>query len=219
MTDGHSLIYHSSTTPMAVISKGDFVQRGFCPSYGGDFVHLLKFMRGIMSIYQTWWEASQWHRDSELLKSLHSDIHDSYHGGHLENFQTAAPSKPEVRLSWNLVGGIVAIWRFRIAKIVLFRPNRMSDWAETWWDASQLHRDSELLKSFCSKIQDGIMVAILKFFKWHLPNYKLDWAKTWWEASQWFRDSELLKLFRSDIQDVHHGGHLEILQTTSPPKP
>ena len=44
MTDGHILIYHSSTIPMAVISKGDFVRRGFCPSYGGDFVHLVKIM-------------------------------------------------------------------------------------------------------------------------------------------------------------------------------
>ena len=50
MTDGHSLIYHSSTIPMAVVSKGDFVRRGFCPSYGGDFVHLVKITRGIMSI-------------------------------------------------------------------------------------------------------------------------------------------------------------------------
>ena len=33
------------------------------------------------------------------------------------------------------------------------------------------------------------------------------------------RDSELLKLFRSDIQDGRHDGHLEILQTISPPKP
>ena len=31
-----------------------------------------------------------------------------------------------------------------------------------------------------------------------------------------YGDSELLKSFRSDIQD---GGHLEILQTTSPAKP
>ena len=32
-------------------------------------------------------------------------------------------------------------------------------------------------------------------------------------------NSELVKSFRSDIQDGRHGGHLEILQTTSPPKP
>ena len=44
------LIYHSSTIPMAVISKGDFVRRGFCPPYGGDFVHLVKITRGFMSI-------------------------------------------------------------------------------------------------------------------------------------------------------------------------
>ena len=62
--------------------------------------------------------------------------------------------------------------------------------------------------------------AILKFFKRHLlPNPKSDYAETWFEASQWQGDSKLLKPFRSDIQDGHQGGHLEILQTTSPPKP
>ena len=46
---------------------------------------------------------------------------------------------------------------FKIAKIVTFRyltfwnssnnispQNRKSDWAQTWWDASERHRDSEL---------------------------------------------------------------------------
>ena len=60
------------------------------------------------------------------------------------------------------------------------------------------------------------MMAILKFFKWHLQNRKLDWTETWWEASEWDSDSELLKSFRSDVQDGRHGGHFEILQTTSP---
>ena len=32
-------------------------------------------------------------------------------------------------------------------------------------------------------------------------------------------DLELLKSFRSDIQDGRQGDHLEMLQTTSPPKP
>ena len=52
MTDGHSLIYHSSTIPMAVISKGDFVRRGFCPpckNHEGDYVHPVKVSKGIMS--------------------------------------------------------------------------------------------------------------------------------------------------------------------------
>ena len=31
---------------MAVISKGGFVRRGFCPPYGGDFVHLVKITKG-----------------------------------------------------------------------------------------------------------------------------------------------------------------------------
>ena len=29
-------------------------------------------------------------------------------------------------------------------------PNPKSDYAETWWEASQWHRDSKLLKLFCS---------------------------------------------------------------------
>ena len=50
-------------------------------------------------------------------------------------------------------------------------------------------------------------------------------AKSWielklrGEALWQFGDSELLKLFRSDIQDGRHGSHIEILQSTSPPKP
>ena len=35
-------------------------------------------------------------------------------------------------------------------------PKYKSEWAETWWEASQSHRDSELLKSFGSDIQDGL---------------------------------------------------------------
>ena len=90
-----------------------------------------------------------------------------------------------------------------------------SDWVETGWEASQWYRDSKLLKLF---VLISKMVAILKFFKRHLLlNPKSDWAETWWEASQWYRDSKLLN--HSDIQDGCHGGHLEILQTTSPPKP
>ena len=34
-------------------------------------------------------------------------------------------------------------------------PKPKSDWAETWWEASEQHRDSKFLKSFCSYIQDG----------------------------------------------------------------
>ena len=62
-------------------------------------------------------------------------------------------------------------------------------------------------------------VAILKFLNLHLlPNHKSDWAETWWEASEHYKDSELLKSFRVDNQDGSHGGHLVILQTTSPSK-
>ena len=64
------------------------------------------------------------------------------------------------------------------------------------------------------------MAAILKTFKPHLlPNPKSDWAQTWLEAFGSHGDSELLKSFCSHIQDGHDGGHLENLQTASPPKP
>ena len=52
----------------------------------------------------------------------------------------------------------------------------------------------------------------------HLQNRKSDKADTWWEALWPHGDSELLISFHSDIQDSHNDGHLEILQSTSPPK-
>ena len=117
------------------------------------------------------------------------------------------------------MGGITVTQRFRIAKIVLFRYPRwsswnssndisrtMSDWTETWWEASQWNRDSELLKSFHSNIQDGRHGHLEILQTTFPPNHKSDWAKTWWESSQWHRDSELLQLFFSNIQDGQDGG-------------
>ena len=89
----------------------------------------------------TWWEAWEWHSDSELLKSFHSDIQDGWHGGHLEILQRH------------------------------LLPNHKLDWAETWWEASERHRDAELLKLFHSDIQDGCQAAIIIYFKQHLPNH------------------------------------------------
>ena len=77
-------------------------------------------------------------------------------------------------------------------------PNFKLDWAETWWEVLERHRDSELLKSFRSDIQDGCHGGHLESL---LPNHMLDWAETWWEALEWHRDSELLKSFRLAIQD------------------
>ena len=99
-------------------------------------------------------------------------------------------------------------------------PNLRSDWAKTWWEASEQNRDSELLKLLwwpwrpswnssndissqtISWVQPKLdvkhrcdieMATILKFFKPHLlPNSKSGWAETRWEASGWRGDSELL---------------------------
>ena len=135
---------------------------------------------------KTWWEASQWHKDSELLKSFRSDIQDGRHGGHLEILQTTFPPKPYVGSSWNLVGGITVRQKFKIAKITPLRcprwppghleilqttpfPNRKSDWAKTWREASQWRKDTELLKSFLSDIQDGCHLEILQTTSPHKP--------------------------------------------------
>ena len=93
-------------------------------------------------------------------------------------------------------------------------PNHKLDWAETWWEASEQRRDSELLKWFCSNIQDGHHGGHLKNFKPYLLMNTVDWAQTWWEASEQHRNSELLKWLCSNIQD----GHLESLQTRSAPE-
>ena len=69
--------------------------------------------------------------NSELLISFRSDIQDGRHGGHLEILKTLPP-KPKVQLGWNLVRGIVATWRFRIAKIVPFRCPRWPQWRPSW---------------------------------------------------------------------------------------
>ena len=129
---------------------------------------------------ETWWEASEQHRDSEWLKSFRSDIQDGRCSGHLET--TSAP-KWYVRLSWNLVGGFGETWRFRTAKFVPFRhlrleffkwhlPNHNADWAKAWLAASERFRIAEIVLVW--------YLAILKIFKPHLlPNGKSDWAKTW----------------------------------------
>ena len=101
------------------------------------------------------------------------------------------------------------------AILKFFKP--MSDWAETWLDASERRRDSELLDSFRSYVQDGRMSAILKIFKRHLVKSQIE-SKLVGGALERHRDSELLKSFCSDIQDGYHSGHLEILQIKSPPK-
>ena len=66
------------------------------------------------------------------------------------------------------------------------------------------YRDSELLKSFRSNIQDGCQ-------PWR-PSWN-SWAQTWWEALGPHGDLEMLKSFRSNIQDGR-GGQLENLETT-----
>ena len=184
-------------------------------------VAILKFFKRHLPNHRsdwvkTWWEASERHRDSELLKLVHSDIPEGRHGGRLEIFK------------WH------------------FLPNQKLDWAKIWWEALERHRDSELFKSFRLAIQDGRLEdlellksfrsdiqdrrrvshlgnlqttsppAILKVFNCYLvPNNKSFGAETWWKASGQHGHLEFLKWFCSDIQDSHHGSHFENLQITS----
>ena len=74
---------------------------------------------------ETLWEASERHRDSELLRLFRSNIQ----GGHLEILQTTKT------VSWiepKLDGSITVTQKFRIAKIVPFRyprwPPRQPSW-------------------------------------------------------------------------------------------
>ena len=76
--------------------------------------------------------------------------------------QHTTPLEPEVIFSRNYRGGIGAILRFTISKIL-----------------------SQSISNMAAK------AAILKFFKGHLlPNWKLDWAEIWLEASGQHRGSE-----------------------------
>ena len=188
--------------------------------------HLLPNYNSVWA--QTWWEESEWHRDSELLKSFRSDI--QY--GHILKFFKQHLLPNLVGLSQNLMGSIPVTQRFRIAKTVAFRypswlpwlpswnssndllQDRKSDCAKNWWEALQWHRDSELLKSFCSDIQDGCHRGHLEILQNGISSQTMsDWAETWGESLEHYRDLELPKSLHSDIQDFCH---LEILQTTSP---
>ena len=61
-------------------------------------------------------------------------------------------------------------------------PNRKSDWAETWWEASEQHRDSELLKLWPSwQSSNLIAVRNRRSFKisWWLPE-RPSWKAEWY---------------------------------------
>ena len=85
--------------------------------------------------------------------------------------------------------------------------NRKVEWTQTWWEALERHRDSELLKSFWSDVWD-------RWSSWKTssaPSGKSDWAKTWLEAFGRHRDSELLQTFCYNIHDGCDSSHREDL--------
>ena len=152
---------------------------------------------------ETWWEALEQHRDSELLKSFHSDIQDDHHDGHFENLQTASALEWYVRLSQKLVGSIGVTWRFRIAKFIMFQYPRWLPWWPSWkpwndicswtvrWIKLKLGQrhwgDMEIQNCQTDSIAISKMAAMaakLKFFKTRLlPKRNVDLAQTWMEAS------------------------------------
>ena len=144
-------------------------------------------------------------------------------------------------MQWNLMGGIGAIWRFRIAKTILLQYPQLAPQQPSWssvvsspWALLKVSLCRGLLtrvspSSVCLSVTFhifnnsitivSIMAAILKIFSCYLlPNCKSDGAETWWKASGQHGDLELLKHFHSDINEGRYGNHLENLQITSAPK-
>ena len=97
---------------------------------------------------------------------------------------------PNSKSDWvEMVEGIGASWRFRIAKMVPFWYPRWSPWQPSWKSSNH---------------------------NYLLPNGKSDCALIWYNISLGcYGNSELLKSICSNVQD---GRQLEILQTTSPLK-
>ena len=151
---------------MAAILK--FFKRHLLPDHKSDWT-------------KTWWEASEWHRDSKLLKSFHSDIQDGSHGHHLEILSNDISSQIISQIEQKLDG------RYHSDTEIQNCYNRSVPISKT-----------------------TTTTAIFKFFKQHLlPNHKSDWAKTWWEASQ--SDIEIQNCWNlSDIQDGSHLEILQI---------
>ena len=52
-------------------------------------------------------------------------------------------------------------------------PNRKLDWAKTWWEALEQHRDSELLKSLRLAIQNGCLGGHLETASAPKPYFRL----------------------------------------------
>ena len=126
---------------------------------------------------ETWRKASGQHGDLELLKWFCSDVQDGYHGSHLENLQITSATERKVWLSLNM-GGIGVLWKFRIAKILLFQcPRWPPSWNASNHFSSQTVSQVELMggigvtwrfriaESYSSNIQDGSHGGNLETFQ------------------------------------------------------
>ena len=157
----------------------------------------------VSRIDPTYREALGWHEDLELLNSFHSKMVPMV--GVLKRHLLSNA----VGLSWNLVDSIEETWKFRTAKFVPFRyqswpplrpslnySNDISSQTimriepKAWWEASERHRKSLLLKSFCYDIYDDRQCGGLS---WNLV-----------EGIGLYGDLELLKPFCYDIHDGRH---------------
>ena len=119
---------------------------------------------------KTLWEASERHRDSELLKLFRSDLQADLSSNSSNDISSKAVSwierKPDGKhwrdikiqncLNCSVWLSKMAAWAaiLKILKPHLL-PNPKSDWAHTCWKALWPHGDLELLNSFRSNIQDG----------------------------------------------------------------
>ena len=133
---------------------------------------------------ETWWEALGLHANSEMLKSLRSDIEDGHHGDHLQSLHICSRtlSRIENKLGRRHLGHI----SFRMAQII---PLRYPRWPQllSFWNCTNVifralsrfklklegrHReDMEIQVSYNRFVPISKMAAtvpILKIFKRHL---------------------------------------------------
>ena len=97
-----------------------------------------------------------------------------------------------------------------VAILKVFKPYRMSEWVQTWWEALGWHGDLELLNLF----QYPPWAPWWPSWKsWNDISPKMVSQTKLKVGGRHWGDSELPNWFHSDIQD---GGHLEILQTNLP---
>ena len=116
------------------------------------------------------------HGDLELLKWFRSDIQDGHHGSHLENLEITYTTEGLVWLSLNMMGGIGVIWKFRIAKILLFECPR---WPPSW--NSSNHISSQTVSKVEQQL-DGRHQGEMEIQNCWIIQFQYPRWRPWWQS-------------------------------------